>query len=162
MRYALPFIAIVMVTIVSAGTGLAGGAVTPLSEFGFLIEQVKKNTGEVFVIDVRERVAYLSGTVTGAVHAGTAPEGYIGDGRGGPVLVITQGDASAELLEQWEERLSTFGHDPIYFLDGGFASWVKVDGPVHLPEGAFAIPGTLPFVIPRGLCELNTPAKVYP
>lgn len=160
MKYALPFA--IMVTLLSAGIGLAGGGVATLSEFGFLIEQVKRNTGEVFVLDVRDRAAYLSGTVTGAVHAGISPHAYIGDGRGGAVLVIADDDASVEILAAWQDRLMAFGHDPIYFLEGGFLSWTEAEGPVEFPASGFAIPGTLPFVIPRGLCELNTPAKVYP
>lgn len=160
MKYALPLA--VMVTMFSAGIGVAGGGVATLSEFGFLIEQVKKNTGEMYVIDLRDRAAYLSGTVPGAVYVGPSPDGYIGDGRGGAVLVIADGDASVEILEAWHDRLVTFGHDPIYFLEGGFASWVNHDGPVETPIDTSAVPGKFPFIIPRGLCEMNTPAKVYP
>lgn len=153
---------VLMVTLFRMGTGLAAEAVTTLSEFGFLIEQAKRGAGELFVVDVRDRESYLAATVPGAVHAGVTSDGYIGDGRGGPVLMVTESDASASFIQAWRDRLATFGHDPIYVLEGGFSSWVNRGGPIEAPTGMSSPPGTFPFVIPRGLCEMNTPVKVYP
>lgn len=46
-------------------------------------------------------------------------------------------------------------------LDGGMGAWLAHGGAVEQPGEAYVRPGTVPFTIPRGLCEMNTPAQEY-
>jgi hypothetical protein len=60
----------------------------------------------------------------------------------------------------WDQRLVGFGYR-VRALDGGLAAWRAAGLTVVRPEAGFARPGTVPFVIPRGLCEMNTPADRF-
>ena len=109
------------------------------------------------VLDVRGRDAYLEGTVGDALDAGTDPAGFLPDSRGGDLVLILPEGA---LAEPWGTRLSDF-HYRVYILAGGLTAWRAAGLPVQSPEESFVRPGTVPFVIPRGLCEMNEPAQAY-
>lgn len=126
-----------------------------------LIRLVTDDPGGVYVIDVRPKQVYLSGTVPGAVSAPADPAGFFADGRGGPVLLVTGPDMPSGHLQKWRDRLTGFGFAPIHHIDGGFPVWVKRGGAVEKPTDVFVKPGTTPFIIPRGICELNAPAQVF-
>ena len=46
-------------------------------------------------------------------------------------------------------------------LSFGLDAWRAAALPVEVPQSEFMRPGTVPFVIPRGICEMNEPAEVY-
>ncbi|WP_162008600.1 rhodanese-like domain-containing protein [Thermochromatium tepidum] len=109
------------------------------------------------VLDTRGRTAYLTGTIPGALDAGTDPAGYLPDSRGGEVvLIIEPGTDPAP----WMNRLLGFGYR-VEVLAGGLSAWRAAGLPVVDPQSSFARPGSRPFVIPRGLCEMNTPADRF-
>jgi rhodanese-related sulfurtransferase len=109
------------------------------------------------ILDVRGREAYLGGTIAGALDAGTDPVGFLPDSRGGEaVLIVPEGAAS----EGWRARLRRFGYR-VLVLEGGIEGWRTAGFSVAMPEAGFVRPGTVPFVIPRGLCEMNEPAQVF-
>lgn len=109
------------------------------------------------VLDARGRDAYREGTIGGALDAGTDPAGFLPDSRGGEVVLILPEGIP---VEPWRRRLADFGYR-IHVLTGGLAAWRTAGLPEERPAAAFVRPGTVPFVIPRGLCELNEPAQVF-
>jgi rhodanese-related sulfurtransferase len=109
------------------------------------------------LLDTRGRAAYLAGTILGALDAGTDPAGYLPDSRGGNVVLILESGADPA---SWTARLAAFGYQA-QILAGGLPAWRAAGLPVVNPEASFARPGSHPFVIPRGLCEMNTPADRF-
>ena len=109
------------------------------------------------LLDVRPRAEYLAGTIPGALDAGSDPEGFLPDARGGVAVLLT---AESTPLASWHDRLSGFGYE-IHVLQNGIAAWRAAGLPVEVPQAEFVRPGTVPFVIPRGICEMNEPAEVY-
>lgn len=109
------------------------------------------------LLDVRPRSEYLAGTIPGALDAGSDPEGFLPDAQGGLVVLLT---AESTPLALWHNRLSAFGYE-IRVLKNGMAAWRAAGLPVEVPQAEFVRPGTVPFVIPRGICEMNEPAEVY-
>lgn len=112
------------------------------------------------IIDVRGREAYRTGTVDGALDAGQDPAGYLPDGRGGPVVVLAPSPWPEAERRRWVARLE-MAHHTVYRLQGGVAEWQAAGLPVVAPQESFVRPGTVPFLIPRGLCEANEPAQSY-
>lgn len=109
------------------------------------------------LLDIRGRAAYLEGTLSGALDVGTDPAGFLPDSRGGDAVLIS---TSNQDLEPWQARLVDYGYR-VHVLDGEIADWRAGGLPVVSPEESFVRPGTVPFVIPRGICELNEPAEVF-
>jgi rhodanese-related sulfurtransferase len=109
------------------------------------------------VLDVRGTAAYLQGTIVGAVDAGTDPLGFLPDSRGGDAVLIPAENA---LVDAWGARLTDYGYR-VHVLAGGMRAWIAAGLPVERPDVGFVRPGTVPFVIPRGICELNEPAQVF-
>lgn len=109
------------------------------------------------LLDIRGRAAYLDGTVSGALDTGIDPAGFLPDGRGGDAVLIS---APTQDFEPWYARLADYGYR-VHVLNGGIADWRAGGLPVERPETSFVRPGTVPFVIPRGICELNKPAEVF-
>lgn len=109
------------------------------------------------ILDVRGRSAYLDGSLPGALDAGTDPMGFLPDSRGGDVVIIS---APGQPLQAWYTRLVDYGHR-VQVLRGGIDNWRAAELPVERAENSYTKPGTVPFVIPRGLCELNEPAEIF-
>ena len=109
------------------------------------------------LLDVRDRAAYRDGTLPGALDAGTDPAGFLPDSRGGDVVLVLSDDAQ---LAPWRLRLTDFGYR-VHVLAGGMSAWRAAGFPVQRPETEFVRPGTVPFVVPRGICEINEPAEVF-
>lgn len=109
------------------------------------------------LLDIRGRAVFLDGTVFGALNAGINPAGFLPDSRGGDAVLIP---ATNQDLKPWYARLADYGYR-VHVLNGGIADWRAVGLPVERPETSFVRPGTVPFVIPRGICELNEPAEVF-
>ena len=109
------------------------------------------------VLDVRGRAAYLDGTISGAVDAGQDPEGFLPETGGGDVVLVLPDEVA---VESWRARLADFGYR-VLILDGGIETWRAQGLPEEKPEVSYTRPGTVPFVIPRGLCELNEPSHRF-
>lgn len=108
------------------------------------------------VLDVRGTEAYRAGTVPGALDAGRDAAGFTPDGRGGAVVLIA---GASDALPGWRARLTAAGH-AVYLLQGGMVAWRDAGLPLEFGT-RYVRPGTVPFVIPRGLCEMNEPAQVF-
>lgn len=111
------------------------------------------------ILDVRGRAAYRAGTLAGALDGGVEPSGFLPDGGGGLVLLLPDG-ASEQLVEAWFARLTDAGHQ-VWILEGGIAGWVEAGGSVEMPQSTYTLPGSVPFLIPRGLCEGGSPSQVF-
>jgi len=112
------------------------------------------------VLDVRGRADYNAGTIVGALNGGVDPKGYLADGRGGRLVLLMRGDYDADVLDAWVRRLIDAGHT-VWVLQGGLAAWIKSGGAIETPEHSYTRPGSVPFLIPRGLCEIGEPAQVF-
>ncbi len=112
------------------------------------------------VLDVRSRSDYNAGTIVGAMNGGIDPRGYLADGRGGRLVLLTHESADAAVINAWVVRLSAAGHE-VWLLRGGFNEWIKSGGAIERPEFSYTRPGSVPFLIPRGLCEMGEPAQVF-
>ena len=109
------------------------------------------------VLDTRGRAAYLEGSLAAAQDVGSNPEGFLPDSRGGEaVLILEPGIDPAP----WLARLSGFGYQ-IHVLDGGMAAWRAAGLPVESPESSFVRPGSVPFIVPRGQCEMGTASESF-
>lgn len=112
------------------------------------------------LLDVRGRQAYLSGSLPGALNAGSDPLGYLPDHSGEPVVLLMPAEPNPLLVESWTTRLTDAGHQ-VWLLSGGMAAWIDAGGQVEIPETAYTRPGRVPFLIPKGLCEGGEPAQVF-
>ena len=112
------------------------------------------------VMDVRGRSAYLTSTVPGAIDAGKDPLGFLPDDSKCPVVLIIPVDADAGFVETWFKRLANAGHE-VWILEGGLAAWVAAGGPTEKPEGTYSLPGRVPFIVPKGVCETKKPALIF-
>lgn len=123
------------------------------------VELARRATERVppLILDLRDADAYSVGTIPGALRGGFDPEGFLPDGRGGTAVLIEPGDAPRRAA--WARRLRGAGYT-VLVLAGGFSAWRAAGLPVETP-GGFAVPGTTPFIIPRGLCEQNEPAQEH-
>jgi hypothetical protein len=110
------------------------------------------------VLDARGRDAHGERTISGALDVGTDPAGYLPDGRGGTVvLMMLEGNTVPDMRAAWIDRLEKWRHR-VYVLVGGPDAWHDAGLPVEYPGNSYTVPGTVPFVIPRGICEMNEPA----
>ena len=121
---------------------------------------VHSKDANVIVLDLRGRRAYLTGTVPGAIDPGNSPEEFRLDARGGIVVLVTEKGAMDKNAEKWVKALCRSNID-VRVLKGGVAGWLAAGLKLEKPEDRFIRPGTVPFVIPRGLCEMNEPAQVF-
>lgn len=112
------------------------------------------------VLDVRGRGVAAQGTIAGAVNAGTDPSGFRPDGQDSQTVLLTEWPPAPDLLTAWRQRLESFGY-AVSVIDGGYAAWRQAGLPVDIDRGRLIKPGSVPFTIPRGLCEANTPAQVF-
>lgn len=111
------------------------------------------------ILDARGRDQYALGTVPGAINAGREPKGFLPSTGSGPLVLILKKGATSYLKRSWSERLSPYGYK-ISILNGGFEAWQAAGLPVEIPASGHIKPGSTPFIIPRGLCEINSPAQV--
>ena len=112
------------------------------------------------VLDVRARSAYQAATVAGAQYAGRDPLGYLPDDSKVPVVLIIPGDAGPVIIEPWFERLSNAGHE-VWILERGLTAWIEAGGQIEKPGVSYIRPGSVPFIIPKGLCDGSKPAQIF-
>lgn len=112
------------------------------------------------ILDVRGRAEASVATIAGAINAGIEPDGFRPDGKGDRVILVTSWPPAPAVIESWRQRLESFGYG-VSVLDGGFAAWREAKLPLDEGAGRLIRPGSVPFTIPRGLCESNTPAQVF-
>ena len=111
------------------------------------------------VLDVRGRTAYRSGTVPSAIDGGTDPMGFL-PGGGDSIVLLLADKADDTLIDAWFNRLTDAGHQ-VWILEKGLPGWVEAGGEVVEPETIYTKPGTVPFLIPKGLCEGGEPSQVF-
>jgi thiosulfate/3-mercaptopyruvate sulfurtransferase len=109
------------------------------------------------VMDTRGRAAYLEGSVSGALDVGPDPAGFLPDSRGGEAVLVLEPGADPT---PWSERLIGFGYR-VQALETGMPGWRAAGLPVATPESSFVRPGSVPFVVPRGQCEMTAPAESF-
>ncbi len=112
------------------------------------------------IIDVRGKSAFYSGTIQGAINAGSDPKGYLPSDHSDPIVLIIPYPVNALVTAQWIARLQ-HDDDQVSVLDGGIEAWLARGGELVKPENYYTRPGTVPFLIPKGLCEDGEPAQVF-
>ncbi|ROR31972.1 rhodanese-like domain-containing protein [Inmirania thermothiophila] len=115
----------------------------------------------VTVIDLRPQGDYLAGTPVGALHADPArPEAVGLPEGGGRAVLLLPADADEGLVARWGAALARTGYRA-YRLAGGVEAWKAAGLALEVPGVGRVRPDSVPFVVPRGLCEMNTPAQVF-
>lgn len=112
------------------------------------------------VLDVRGREAHREGTVPGAVHVGTNPAGFLPPASDMPVVLVLSEPYDPAYLQAWARRLEDAGLS-VRWLEGGLPAWRAAGFSLAKPEHAYRKPGTVPFIVPRGLCEMEAPAQEF-
>lgn len=142
--------------ILGQADGLARWPVVSASELQLWMDSVDPP----LILDVRGRAHYHERTIAGAFNGGIDPKGYLSDGGGGRLVLLIQPAADDEIIGAWVTRLVNAGH-AVWILQGGLAAWIEVGGATETPESSYTKPGSVPFLIPRGLCEGGVPAHVF-
>ncbi len=112
------------------------------------------------IIDVRGKSEFQSGTIDGAINAGVDPKGYLSDNHSDPIILIAPYPFDSSVIQQWITRLQKHA-DQVSVLTGGIDAWIAQGGTLVEPESYYTRPGTVPFLIPKGLCEDGEPAQVF-
>ena len=112
------------------------------------------------IIDARGKSAFQSGTIQGAVNAGSDPSGYLSPNHSDPIVLIVSYPVDSAVTMQWISRLQHYTGQ-VSVLSGGIDAWLAQGGVLIEPESYYTRPGTVPFLIPRGLCEDGEPAQVF-
>lgn len=112
------------------------------------------------VLDVRGLEAHRVGTVPGAVHVGTDPAGFLPPVSELPVILVLPEPHDPAYRQAWVRRLEEAGL-AVRWLEGGLPAWRAAGLSVASPEHEYRKPGTVPFVVPRGLCEMGEPAQEF-
>ena len=129
----------------------------PVADLAALLEQ---DNGAPLILDVRGLEAHREGTIPGAVHIGTNPAGFLPPVSEMPVVLILPEPHDPAYLQAWTRRLENAGLS-VRWLEGGLPAWRAAGLSVASPEHAYRKPGTVPFVVPRGLCEMGEPAQEF-
>ncbi|WP_428605275.1 rhodanese-like domain-containing protein [Sedimenticola sp.] len=112
------------------------------------------------ILDVRGRADYRAGTIAGALDGGVEPRGYLADGSGGRLVLLLPAWADERLIDAWFARLTDAGHR-VWILQGGLPAWIAAGGVTEVPDFSYIRPGSVPFLIPRGLCEGGEPSQIF-
>jgi rhodanese-related sulfurtransferase len=119
-----------------------------------------KQSSAPLVLDIRGIDAYRNGSIAEALNTGADPVGFLPDGRGGAVVLIASQPVDRGRLAAWLARLHDSRHE-VFVLEGGLPAWRDAGGEVIEQQQSYVKPGTVPFVIPKGLCEGDEPAQKY-
>ena len=120
------------------------------------------NTSEPpLLLDIRGHEMYMTGTIMGAVDAGLDPQGYLLRKQINSIVLITSVPSDRANIRLWIKRLDIIPDGDIYLLQGGIDAWQAAGFPLEKVEEGYAEPGTVPFVVPKGLCEMEEPAQRF-
>jgi len=157
VRTQIAFASIVVFTLLPVSPGISAqwSSITAKSLLTWMDASVPP-----LVLDVRGRSAYRAATVAGAFDAGIDPSGYLPDDSKKPVVLIIPVDADPVFIEAWFKRLANAGHD-VWILDRGMTAWIDAGGQTEKPGVTYSLPGRVPFIIPKGVCETNKPAQIF-
>ncbi len=146
----------------STGSPAAGDRVEPVH-----VEWLKAAGKQVTVLDLRGEEAYHQGTIPGALLATSLPDAAneladnIQSGKmNGPVILLMNEPVEQKLLSSWQKILLGAGYQ-VKLLDGGMKAWRAAGYEVSAPEAHYTKPGSVPFVVPLGLCERKEPVQKY-
>lgn len=144
--------------ILAAATPSFGEAtgISPTQLAGLLDENGKVP----LVLDVRGREAHREGTVPGAVHVGTNPAGFLPPALEMSVVLVLPEPYDPAYSQAWAGRLEDAGLS-VRWLEGGLPAWRAAGFSLAKPEHEYRKPGTVPFIVPRGLCEMEAPAQEF-
>jgi thiosulfate/3-mercaptopyruvate sulfurtransferase len=123
----------------------------------------KDNAANVLIMDTRSREDFFAGTVPGAINAEALQDIVAGihtDSRGAYVVVVTEDGGLEGAALVWVGQLCDRGIET-WVLQGGVSGWLAAGFGLEKPEDRHIVPGTVPFIIPRGLCEMNNPVQEF-
>ncbi len=120
----------------------------------------QQNGKSMMLLDVRGRDAYSKATLSGAINGGLDPKGFLPGSNRAPVVLIIPKSAEKGFTRSWVDRLKN-AHLDVYVFSAGINEWVAQGGQVYEPETYYSKPGTVPFRIPKGLCEEGEPAQIF-
>lgn len=120
----------------------------------------QKSGKSMMLLDVRGRDAYAKATLAGAINGGLDPKGFLPGSNQDPVVLIIAKSAGNDFTRSWVDRLKN-AHLDVYVFSAGIKEWVEQGGEVFAAETFYSKPGTVPFRIPKGLCEEGEPAQRF-
>jgi rhodanese-related sulfurtransferase len=121
------------------------------------------NDANLLLIDTRSRHDFLVGTLPTAITVGKLQDIIARtheDRQDAYVVVVTKDGGLDDTTLEWVERLCAEGVET-WVLQGGINGWLAAGIGLEKPEDRLTVPGNVPFVIPRGLCEMNDPVLEY-
>ncbi len=125
-----------------------------------LARRLQQGADPPLVLDVRGDQAMRDGTIPGALNVGTNPDGFLPPATNQLIVLLVSQPVDPALVRAWAGRLQAAGH-PVSVLEGGLPAWRAAGLTVAPREQSYVRPGTVPFVVPRGLCEMNEPAQEF-
>ncbi len=139
----------------------AGASEVPASvSASELARRLQQGADAPLVLDVRGDEAVRDGTIPDALNVGTNPEGFLPPATNQLIVLLVSQPVDPALVRAWAGRLQAAGH-PVSVLEGGLPAWRAAGLTVAPREQSYVRPGTVPFVVPRGLCEMNEPAQEF-
>jgi rhodanese-related sulfurtransferase len=112
------------------------------------------------LLDIRGHEVFMRGTIMGAVDTGLDPQGYLLGKARKSIVLITPDPADGASIRSWIQRLD-IPENEVYLLQGGINAWQAAGFPVEIIEEGYVKPGTVPFVVPKGLCDMREPAQRF-
>lgn len=113
-----------------------------------------------FIIDLRPEADFSAGTIAGALHGESDPDAFAPPGHILETVLIPSTDADGAAVPAWAERLRQLGIRP-FVLEGDPQHWLDAGVRMERPGPAYTDPGTVPFVVPRGICEHLPPVLQF-
>lgn len=123
----------------------------------------KDGGAKLLLIDTRSSDDFFAGTIPTAIFVAKLQDivrGAHEDSQSAFVVVITKNGSLDDTVLAWVRRLCAGGVET-WVLQGGINGWLAAGIGLEKPEDRLTVPGNVPFVIPRGLCEMNDPVLEY-
>jgi len=150
---------VVAVTLLLAVSGSLFGKAISISAVD-LAAQLATSGKTPLVLDVRGLEAHRKGTIPGAVHVGTNPDEFQPPVAEVPIVLVLPEPYDPTYLRAWTTRLEDAGLS-VRWLNGGVPAWRAAGFALASPKHEYSKPGTVPFIVPRGLCEMREPAQEF-
>lgn len=133
------------------------GTITPAR----LAELIPSAGASLLVIDLRPADDYMAGTVAGALHGEPDPGEFVPPGDVREAVLLPPDDDHTGVADAWVERLASLGLR-VMLLEGDPDAWRAAGVALQRPgPPSYADPGSVPFVVPRGICEHLPPVQEY-